>query len=50
MDKDALRKEIEIEIENLERLAKEMEEITNRFTDTPNFIETRAAGSILHDF
>lgn len=50
MDKDALRKEIEIEIENLERLVKEMEEITYRFTDTPNFIKTRAAGSILHDF
>ena len=50
MDKEALKKEIEIEIENIERLVKEMDEITNRFTDMPNFIETRAAGSILHDF
>ena len=50
MDKEALKKEIEIELRNLERLAKEMEEITDRFADKPDFIETRAAGSILHDF
>lgn len=35
---------------NLERLAREMEELTNRFVNKPDFIETRAAGSILHDF
>ena len=50
MDKEALRKEIEIELRNLERLVKETEEITDRFADKPDFIETRAAGSILHDF
>jgi len=27
-----------------------MEEITKRFVEKPAFIETRAAGSILHDF
>ncbi|MBA7670261.1 hypothetical protein ES703_78406 [subsurface metagenome] len=50
MDKQALKKEIEIESRNLERLVKEMREVTNRFADKPDFIETRAAGSILHDF
>ena len=50
MDKQALKKEIEIELRNLERLVKEMREVTNRFADKPDFIETRAAGSILHDF
>ena len=50
MDKEALKKEIEIELRNLERLVKEMREVTNRFADKPDFIETRAAGSILHDF
>ena len=50
MDKEALKKEIEIEIENIEKLVKEMDEITKRFTDMPDFIKTRAAGSILHDF
>ena len=50
MDKEVLKKAIEIEIENLGRLAKEMEETTKRFVEKPTFIETRAAGSILHDF
>lgn len=50
MDKGALKKEIEIELGNLERLAWEMEELTNRFVNIPDFIETRAPGSILHDF
>ena len=27
-----------------------MEELTGRFSDEPDFIQTRAAGSILHDF
>lgn len=48
MDKEALKKEIEIELRNLERLAKEMEGITERSADKPDFIETRAAASILH--
>jgi len=50
MDKEALKKEIEIELKNLERLAREMERLTNKFINKPDFIETRAAGSILHDF
>ena len=50
MDKKNLKKQIEIEIENLERLVKEIILVTDRFTDKPNFIETRAAGSIIHDF
>ena len=50
MDKNNLKKQIEIEIENLERLVKEIILVTDRFTDKPNFIETRAAGSIIHDF
>jgi hypothetical protein len=50
MDKDSLKKELEIELRNLERLAREMEELTSRFVNKPDFIETRAAGSILHDF
>jgi hypothetical protein len=50
MDKDNLKSQIEIEIENLERLIKENKAITNRFTENPGFIETRAAGSVLHDF
>jgi len=50
MDKEILKEEIEIELKNLERLAREMQELTNRFVNKPDFIETRAAGSILHDF
>lgn len=50
MDKEKLVEEIEIEIENLERLSREMEELTNRLGEKPDFIETRAAASILHDF
>jgi len=50
MDKEALKKEIEIELKNLERLAREMEELTNKLVNKPDSIETRAAGSILHDF
>jgi hypothetical protein len=43
-----LKKEIERELENLERLGREMGEILNH--PNPSFLETRAAGSILHDF
>lgn len=50
MDKKDFKKEIEREIENLERLSKEMKEIIERIIDEADFIETRAAGSILHDF
>jgi len=50
MDREGLNKEIDIELQNLERLTREMEELTNRAANNPDFIETRAAGSILHDF
>ena len=50
MDKKALNKEINIELENLTRLVREMGDLTGRFVGEPDFIQTRAAGSILHDF
>lgn len=50
MDREELRKEIEIELGNLERLVREMEELTKRLVNKPDFIETRASGSIIHDF
>lgn len=50
MDKEKLTEEIKIEIENLERLSGEMQELIKRSGEKPDFIETRAAGSILHDF
>jgi hypothetical protein len=52
MDKE-LKKDIEAELENLERLTQEMKEIINKVKnepDEPDFITTRAAGSIIHDF
>lgn len=50
MDNTRLKSEIEHEIKNLERLVKEMDKIIKRFGDEPDFVEIRAAGSILHDF
>ena len=50
MDKDALGKEIEYELRNLNRLAGEMEDLVARFSEEPDIVQTRAAGSILHDF
>ena len=50
MDKSDIKKEVEIELENLDRLVKEMEDLTRRFTNEPDFIQARAAGSIIHDF
>jgi len=49
-DKEALKKDIEIELKNLQRLTEEMEELMSKLPKPPGFIETRAAGSILHDF
>jgi hypothetical protein len=49
-DKEALKKDIEIELKNLQRLTKEMEELMSKLPKPLGFIETRAAGSILHDF
>lgn|SRR4030067_2903679 len=43
-----LKKEIEKEIKDIERLNEEMSEVLNH--PEPSFLETRAAGSILHDF
>jgi hypothetical protein len=50
MDKDALGKEIEIELKNLNRLTGEMEDLVAGFSEEPDVVQTRAAGSILHDF
>ncbi len=43
-----LKAEIEKELRDLERLAAEMSEVLRQ--PSPTFLETRAAGSILHDF
>ena len=43
-----LKEEIEREVENLVRLDREMAEILSH--PEPSFLETRAAGSVLHDF
>ena len=43
-----IRNEIEKELRDIERLNKEMKEVLSH--PSPSFLETRAAGSILHDF
>lgn len=50
MAKEELHEEIKVEIENLERLNKEMKELLIKVGDSPSFIEIRAGGSIVHDF
>ena len=50
MVKEELREEIKIEIDNLERLNREMKQLLTMMGNKPSFIEVRAAGSILHDF
>ncbi|MDN3513845.1 MAG: hypothetical protein NG747_05530 [Candidatus Brocadia sp.] len=45
-----MKKDIEVELENLQRLIIEMSDLIGRLSEKPNFFETRAAGSILHDF
>jgi len=50
MAKEELKEEIKIEIDNLERLNREMKQLLTKIEDKPSFIEVRAAGSILHDF
>lgn len=42
--------DIEIELQNLERLIEEMDQIINEVKKKPDFIFIRAAGSITHDF
>lgn len=41
---------IEIELDNLKRLITEMHDLIIKINAEPDFITTRAAGSILHDF
>jgi len=50
MDKQTLQREAEITFANLERLIKEMAALIARLSDPPDSLETRAAGSIVHDF
>jgi len=50
MAKEELKEEIKIEIDNLERLNREMKQLLTKIEEKPSFIEVRAAGSILHDF
>lgn len=50
MDRDAFKRELENEINNLERLGGEISSLLAIMNDTPDFIGTRAAGSIVHDF
>jgi len=50
MNKEKLKEEVKIEIENLERLNKEMKDLLAKTEKELSFIEVRAAASILHDF
>jgi hypothetical protein len=50
MNKEKLKEEIRIEIENIERLNKEMKDLLTKIEEEPSFVEIRAAASILHDF
>lgn len=47
---EKLKKDIQIELENLERLVKEMQNFINRINEEPEFVISRTTGSILHDF
>lgn len=50
MDKKELIEDVKIEIENLGRLNNEMKDLLAKIGAKPTFVDTRAAGSILHDF
>jgi hypothetical protein len=50
MDKKSFKKDIDIQLQNLERLAKEMNELIDKIDEEPDFTETRAGASIIHDF
>jgi len=50
MAKKQVREDIKVEIDNLDRLKKEMDQLLVKMSDKPNFIEVRAAAIILHDF
>ena len=45
-----LKEQIAVEIENLKRLTDEMGHLLTNSGEKKNFMEVRAAGSILHDF
>lgn len=49
MDEEFI-KDVKIELQNLERLIKEMQDLMSRIGEEPDFIIFRTAGSILHDF
>ena len=46
---EKLKKDINIELDNLRRLIIEMRALRERISEEPDFVVTRAAGSILHD-
>ena len=50
MDSSAFEKDISLELENIDRLVKEMDVLMNQMPQEPDFLYIRAAGSILHDF
>lgn len=50
MDKNKIKQLIKPELDSLERLVGEMDRIIEEAGGTPDFIETRAAGSVMHDF
>jgi len=50
MNKEKLKEEIRIEMENIERLNKEMKDLLAEIEEQPSYVEIRAAASILHDF
>jgi len=50
MDKAKLIEDINLQIENLERLNKEINELLARLKKAPDFIQIRACTSILQDF
>jgi len=45
MDRGVLEKDILLELKNIDRLVKEMEEIMKRLPQEPDFLYIRAAGS-----
>jgi len=47
---EKLKKDIKIELDNLRRLIIEMRALRERISEELDFVVTRSAGSILHDF
>lgn len=50
MNKEKLKEEIRIEMENIERLNKKMKDLLAEIEEEPSYVEIRAVASILHDF